>query len=52
VPVNIAKPGAIWRPEDTVVRYGPVVNPAEKGAVLALIAKWEERLPLIAPGAM
>jgi hypothetical protein len=30
----------------------PNVDPAEKEAVLALIAKWEERLPLIAPGAM
>lgn len=28
------------------------VDPAEKQAVLSLIAKWEERLPLIAPGPM
>jgi hypothetical protein len=30
----------------------PNVDSAEKEAVLSLIAKWEERLPLIAPGAM
>jgi hypothetical protein len=38
----------------TVTDHGadPNVDPAEKEAVLSLIAKWEERLPLIAPGAM
>jgi hypothetical protein len=38
----------------TVTYHGadPNVDPAEKEAVLALIAKWEERLPLIAPGPM
>jgi hypothetical protein len=38
----------------TVIDHGPDpnVDPEEKEAVLSLIAKWEERLPLIAPGAM
>ena len=38
----------------TVTDHGvdPNVDPDEKEAVLALIAKWEERLPLIAPGPM
>jgi hypothetical protein len=38
----------------TVKDHGvdPDVDPEEKEAVLALIAKWEERLPLIAPGPM